>query len=798
MKLINTIKTLALAVVASFAATGAWATTVAQIGTMEYDTLEAALQAANSGNTVNVIAGEVEIPATVVIPADVTLSGAGKDQTTLVITTTNGDGLKITQANVKIQNLTIDGKNITSSGYNSLVNVEADGCVIDNVIMTKGGASTWNSSILIETLNAAQTFEVKNSSISGSFRGVLRESCSANIVITNCDIAAIYPFNIDGGNGGTVTVNRGALHGWTSYSSVDKVTFNNVAFSKGSYDVVAAYSDTDFNGCTFDSDLALYNQTPGFTWNVDAACTKAGVPVTAANFKELFSDDPDVWNKSTANAAVAVVNGTTYYSNVSSDDGTKPTDMTAAVTAAKEAGYQESIFYADPTAALETLDPTNTVAFDIANGYYQISGTVKDEIKIDVSETVVVTVVDASGEALTATEAQQTAADNKKTVTAEAIAANTVAASKTGTGLREVDESAYLKIALTSTVIEVVEDSAALKTLVFDVTPYKVTETTENEQTTKTEEAITAVNAPITFRLPLTDDFTISALITHEGDDDRVVPVQGTSGQKYVELTFTHFSEVTATPTDKVESSIASTEQLGIIRYAPTDLYTKSDEVAVGVPWLSTSSTDASDVAVTVAELIATGLTSGDQISVWDKANKRYDVWQWNGSSWVAALDADSGSTTTKSAYTTKVERGQAFWYKRNDKTKTFALIGRPKDNATTTPEVGQSKNPKYNLMSNPYPDAIDLAGLTGTEGDQIVTIPDGTFYTYTTAKVGWCTRKWVEDESVTLPWLPGNHHPVREQFDKQDSLVIPSGRSFWYISKGGAPAIDWKSLKVN
>ena len=98
--------------------------------------------------------------------------------------------------------------------------------------------------------------------------------------------------------------------------------------------------------------------------------------------------------------------------------------------------------------------------------------------------------------------------------------------------------------------------------------------------------------------------------------------------------------------------------------------------------------------------------------------------------------------------------------------------------------------------MSNPYPDAINLAGLTGAEGDQIVTIPEGTFYTYTAAKSGWCTREWVEDTSVTLPWLPEDQqHPVNEKIVKQDSLVIPAGRSFWYISKSGAPTINWKNI---
>ena len=281
-----------------------YATIVAKIvdgeTTTYFASVEAALNAAQSGQTVEVYPGTHDIPATAVIPENVTLKGAGKDQTTLTITTTNGDGLKITKPNVTISDMTIDGRNIRATGnpdYHSLVNVEADSCVIDNVVMTGGAQTTWNSSILVETLSADKTFTVKNSTISGSFRGVLRESCSANIVIENCEIDAIYPFNIDGGNGGEVTVTNSKLHGWTSYSKVDKVTFTNCEFSKGNsgYDCVAAYVDTYFEGCTFDADFEVYAQTSPFTFYFDD-CEKAGTKLTFTNFTENFSDS-DVWVK---------------------------------------------------------------------------------------------------------------------------------------------------------------------------------------------------------------------------------------------------------------------------------------------------------------------------------------------------------------------------------------------------------------------------------------------------------------------------------------------------------------------
>ncbi|MBR3099492.1 MAG: InlB B-repeat-containing protein, partial [Clostridia bacterium] len=266
--------------------------------TVYYASLAAAAAAAEAGDTINVYPLDAEIPADTVIPAGVTIKGAGADQTTLKITTTNGDGLKITNPNVTISNLTLDGSAITSGGYKSLVNVRADGCVIDGITTTGGGMSTWNSSILVETLSASNTFTVRNSNITGSFRGVLRESCSANIVVDNCEIDAIYPINVDGGNGGTIAVTGSKLHGWTSYSGVEKVIFTNCEFSMGNsgYDNVAAYVDTEFNNCAFDSAFKLYAQTSPFTFTLND-CTKDGVTVARDTFNDQFPDDPDVWEK---------------------------------------------------------------------------------------------------------------------------------------------------------------------------------------------------------------------------------------------------------------------------------------------------------------------------------------------------------------------------------------------------------------------------------------------------------------------------------------------------------------------
>lgn len=258
----------------------------------------AAVAAAEPGDTVVIGSGTADIPAG--IPDNVVIKGQGADETVLHVKATNGDGYKTTAKDITISDITIDGSEVTSVGHNSVINVETDGVVMDNVVVTGGGQNTWNSSILVEKLKSGETFTLKNSTVSGSFRGILRESCAANIIVDNCDIDAVYPINVDGGSKPShVEVSNSRFHGWTSYSSVDYVTFTNTEFSmaKSGYDVVAAYENTNFINCTFDSGFQAINRTPGFVWNFDN-CVKDGVAITADNIKTMF-EDSDIWNKST-------------------------------------------------------------------------------------------------------------------------------------------------------------------------------------------------------------------------------------------------------------------------------------------------------------------------------------------------------------------------------------------------------------------------------------------------------------------------------------------------------------------
>ena len=266
------------------------------------EAMNKALNNAQPGDVVCLGDKEYTLDPSQEIPAGTTLNGQGPGNSSLKVGTTNGDGYKIKTPNVTLSNLTIDGSDVTSGGYKSVINIERGGygAVIDNCVIKGGGGSTWNSSILVEGLQSGETVTVKNTKISGAFRGILRESCAADIYIDNCDIDAVYPFNVDGGSKPSkIVVTDSRLHGWTSYSNVDNVTFTNTEFSKGNsgYDNVAAYEDTTFDNCTFDSNFQAYAQVAGFTWNFNN-CVKDGVEITAENFKTMFSDS-DVWSKCT-------------------------------------------------------------------------------------------------------------------------------------------------------------------------------------------------------------------------------------------------------------------------------------------------------------------------------------------------------------------------------------------------------------------------------------------------------------------------------------------------------------------
>ena len=258
--------------------------------------LVAAIADATAGSVVSLTSGTFPLPTTSIVGEGVTIAGNGAANTVVV---TEATGYTLENDNITIKNLTVDGTAASGVHYAGAINLKGNNATIEDSVIRGGGTSTWGASVYVN-LGAGETAYIRNTKISGGFRGIFLGSQSGSVVVDECEIDAVYPINVDGDGDFTVSVSNSKLHGWTSYGKIKKATFTDTEFSMvaSGYDVVAAYTDTTFTNCTFDSNFKVYAQVADFNFVFDN-CTKDGTLVTADNFKTLFPDDSDVWTKCT-------------------------------------------------------------------------------------------------------------------------------------------------------------------------------------------------------------------------------------------------------------------------------------------------------------------------------------------------------------------------------------------------------------------------------------------------------------------------------------------------------------------
>ena len=237
-------------------------TFVAKIGTEYYSSIQAALAAVKSGDTL-------------VLLDDVTVAA------------TNGGYSK---AGIVQKGFDIDGNGHT-------LNVTGANTTWDCAIYTTGGT-------------------IKNLTIDSGFRGVFTAGQNSDIILDNVTIdGPTYTFSTDNGNKmHEVIIKNSTLNGWTSYADVYKaVTFENCTFGEGSgFAHMIPYADTTYISCNFTDD-----------YSVDARadvkmtdCTIDGTPMTAEDVAELLGGSVeasigDVYYDSFNDAFAAAVDGDT-------------------------------------------------------------------------------------------------------------------------------------------------------------------------------------------------------------------------------------------------------------------------------------------------------------------------------------------------------------------------------------------------------------------------------------------------------------------------------------------------------
>ena len=258
-----------------------------------------AIENADAGSVVDLASGTFQLPSNS-IPAGVTITGAGKENSVLQVN--NGS---ITSNDVTIKNIAIKGSG--ASGTSGSLNISGNNTTIENVNY-KGQAG--KIAITVSTGDSNSGTVIKDTKITNAFRGIQFWRLSGNSVIDNCvlDISG-YTFNIDAvAPHSTLTVKDSTLNGWTSYTSgIELVTFDNCKFGLHTYEYLRPYSNTVLTDCEFTSAGYQLNAGGSDAYTITLNnCTKNGTAITAGNVVSLLLDT-DGWNSN----VTLIVNGVT-------------------------------------------------------------------------------------------------------------------------------------------------------------------------------------------------------------------------------------------------------------------------------------------------------------------------------------------------------------------------------------------------------------------------------------------------------------------------------------------------------
>ena len=258
-----------------------------------------AIENADAGSVVDLASGTFQLPSNS-IPAGVTITGAGKENSVLQVNKSS-----ITSNDVTIKNIAIKGSG--ASGTSGSLNISGNNTTIENVNY-RGQAG--KIAIAVSTGDSNSGTVIKDTKITNAFRGIQFWRLSGNSVIDNCvlDISG-YTFNIDAvAPNSTLTVKDSTLNGWTSYTSgIELVTFDNCKFGLHTYEYLRPYSNTVLTDCEFTSADYQLNAGGSDAYTITLNnCTKNGTAITAGNVVSLLLDTED-WNS----YVTLIVNGVT-------------------------------------------------------------------------------------------------------------------------------------------------------------------------------------------------------------------------------------------------------------------------------------------------------------------------------------------------------------------------------------------------------------------------------------------------------------------------------------------------------
>ncbi len=234
-------------------------------------------------------------------------------------------------------------------------------------------------------------------------------------------------------------------------------------------------------------------------------------------------------------------------------------------------------------------------------------------------------------------------------------------------------------------------------------------------------------------------------------------------------------------PNKDVTVEVPSTNTIGVLKVASAP-----KTAMIAVPWAALDG----DGDISAANLVRTAnLTEGDELHYYKDG--KFQSWTLGANgTWQSTKNvSDSGTTDGDAASDAKIPRGSAVWLKRQDASKPVYLVGEVgTGTAKTALEGGTENAPAWNMVASPSVEAVDVTKkVDAVAGDRIVIPTDGAPKNYTFKDGKWGYNK---TEKVTINGQVG----IRSVRVVVDALESTPGVGFWYLNAGTAKNVDWTS----
>ena len=353
-----------------------------------------------------------------------------------------------------------------------------------------------------------------------------------------------------------------------------------------------------------------------------------------------------------------------------------------------------------------------------------------------------------------------------------------------------------------------VRNGYPMTTIAFGITPnLRTIAVDENGETTSdTTRIITNAEIgvkTITFRLPLTDDFTAKARVVHTSEgyptERWIADVGGEAGARYVEISTTHFSEFTVSPVSAnvATTSVQSANLFGAVKITGN----VASNMYVAVPFEGFESAGAARKAKDVVH--PANLTAETKMYVYNKTSDSHDVYKVASGAWAPAVKVTINSNNAATLDAASLDRAVP--------AGTGVLVARANagDNVYVYGQIpGAAVNPEpfakgQTFVAPPYTNAtvevsgvkyIDLNASKWTDvaaakqnrklisGADFIQFRDASnrlikFYYDGTS---WGLQPTYAKLASYKPYVEG------------DRALVPQGTAFWYCSSVGGAKVEW------